>query len=246
MFDVTKSDLFKKINSLHQKGFNAMEVLSWMIDDCLAGFGVPMKQIPSEDLIPHLFELGGLYADEVIKQRPFADVLGLVYMEIVSHWQKKGSGQYFTPFEVAKLMSQMVNEPLPDKEVIRICETACGSGVMLLAFLSNYLDTPDVLRRLSLTMVDLDLVCSRMAPLQILANQHIFQLPLGELVAAQGDSLRDLKDLNLICWFQRKEVKEYYETHKPDTAKNSKKSGSTEILKIERPSTTAGEQLFLF
>lgn len=210
-FDVTKTELFKKITSLHQKGFNAMEVFSWMIDDCLAGFGVPMKQRPPKDLIPHLFELGGLYADEVIKQRPFADVLGLVYMEIVSHWQKKGSGQYFTPFEVAKLMSQMVNEPLPDKEVIRICEPTCGSGVMLLAILSNHIKQPDILKRLSLTMIDLDLVCSRMAPLQILANQLIYQFPLGELLAQQGNSLGNLKELNVIYWSQSPMVKEFYD-----------------------------------
>ena len=209
-FDVTKIELFKKITSLHQKGFNAMEVFSWMIDDCLAGFGRPLPAMPPKELHSHLFELGQLYAQEVIDRPPFTDILGLVYMEIVSHWQKKGSGQYFTPFEVAKLMSQMVNEPLPDKEVIRICEPTCGSGVMLLAILSNHIKQPDVLKRLSLTMIDLDLVCSRMAPLQILANQLIYQFPLGELLAQQGNSLGDLKELNVIYWSQSPPVKEYY------------------------------------
>lgn len=247
-FDVTKSDLFKKINSLHHKGFNAMEVLSWMIDDCLAGFGRRMPNIPPKELQPHLFELGQLYAQEIINQPPFTDILGLVYMEIVSHWQKQGSGQYFTPFEVAKMMAQMVNEPLPDKEIIRICEPTCGSGVMLMAVLSNHIKQPDVLGRLSLTMVDLDLVCSRMAPLQILGNQLVYQFPLAEIIAMQGNSLGNPSDLNLVFWSQSPEAKDYYDrTESEDSPADEQAQAATEITPDVVIAPPAGrEQLPLF
>ena len=56
----------------------------------------------------------------------YGDPLGEFYMSHISHGK---GGEYFTPFNVAYMMAEMMN-PEPDKTVLDPC---CGTGVMLLA-----------------------------------------------------------------------------------------------------------------
>lgn len=62
--------------------------------------------------------------------------------------------------------------PRPGGGLWRLCEPACGSGVLPLAFLHTLTERhgPGAARRWSLTAVDLDGDCARMAAAQLLAN----------------------------------------------------------------------------
>ena len=56
----------------------------------------------------------------------YGDPLGSFYMERFSYG---GNGEYFTPWNVAYMMAEMLNPKPTDK----VCDPACGSGIMLLA-----------------------------------------------------------------------------------------------------------------
>lgn len=189
------SEIVKSHNHL---GYNAVDWFNWMIDDCLAGFGKKIKTPWTEEQNKHLFELGKYYAEAVIKQ-PYHDVLGAVYQELSSNYGKKALGQYFTPFSVASMMSKIsyTSDLFEDKPVVRICEPCGGSGVMVLAFLNTLVEEgPELPRRLSITCVDLDMVCVKMCTLQIMANNLIHQTQLGELITLRGNTLGDPKGLD--------------------------------------------------
>ncbi|WP_316824716.1 Eco57I restriction-modification methylase domain-containing protein [Pedobacter miscanthi] len=57
----------------------------------------------------------------------YADKLGLQYTKKVSIDHKKSLGQYFTPIEVAKLMSQYC---VVNQETINILDPGCGVGIL--------------------------------------------------------------------------------------------------------------------
>ncbi len=56
----------------------------------------------------------------------YGDPLGSFYME---HFSYGANGEYYTPWNVALFMAQMM-DPKPDEIV---CDPTCGSGIMLLA-----------------------------------------------------------------------------------------------------------------
>lgn len=65
---------------------------------------------------------------------PDVDVLGELYMEHISHGH---NGQYFTPMPVCQMMAAMTGadvKPPVGPEPLRVCDPACGSGRMLLAW----------------------------------------------------------------------------------------------------------------
>lgn len=64
------------------------------------------------------------------------DFLGEIYALL--NLQAEQKGQYFTPYQIARLMSELTyedrSEDITSKGFISINDSACGSGVMLLAF----------------------------------------------------------------------------------------------------------------
>lgn len=75
----------------------------------------------------HLFaEIFGQVAIELEKPR---DVLGDLFGELELH--SKAKGQFFTPYHLSRMMADMLAE---DQERYRLCEPACGSGWMVIAF----------------------------------------------------------------------------------------------------------------
>lgn len=55
------------------------------------------------------------------------DVLGGIYMEIVSNWSAKGMGQFFTPTPICDMMANMtIGEP--EDRPVTVADPACGSG----------------------------------------------------------------------------------------------------------------------
>lgn len=63
--------------------------------------------------------------DEMRKENH--DVLGGIYMEIVSNWSAKGMGQFFTPIHLCDAMAQLTISDPPDNPVT-VADPACGSG----------------------------------------------------------------------------------------------------------------------
>lgn len=170
-----------------------------MLKDCMASFGIRLKEHEywTEEQTAHLFALGQQYA-QCVQANPFGDVLGHVYQELVSSYGKKMLGQFFTPASIARMTAEINYSPelFENQETVRFLEPTVGSSVMPLQFMSTvHNDNPEYLRKLSITGVDLDIVCVQMSTLQLLANNLIHQLNLGEIAVFHGDSLGRPDDL---------------------------------------------------
>ena len=108
------------------------------------------------------------------------DVLGKTYHDLELH--NKWAGQYFTPFEICRLMSKMTVgtiDQIPECGFITAMEPACGSGAMVLAMAADMKDSADAAlaadpeatvwsyqRNLHVTAVDVDAKCCHMAYIQ--------------------------------------------------------------------------------
>lgn len=93
------------------------------------------------------------------------------------------------------------NRPMPeDHGLVRACDPACGSGVMMLAFANEILTSqgPEGLLRLSVTGCDLDVYCARMFAVQAIATCNIHNVQLGECLVYRGNSLGPWEDLDVI------------------------------------------------
>lgn len=80
------------------------------------------------------------------------DVLGFVYEYLISNFAAnagKKAGEFYTPFEVSKLMSDIVAEHLKDREEIKIYDSCSGSGSLLINIgksASKYLNSKDSIK----------------------------------------------------------------------------------------------------
>lgn len=91
------------------------------------------------------------------------DVLGRLYMEL--EVSNDARGQFFTPYEIAKLMASMQFEDMPDegKEFITIYEPACGAGAFMIAIAQELRQQQ---RQFHVTAEDIDPVAVHMAYIQ--------------------------------------------------------------------------------
>ncbi len=70
-----------------------------------------------------------------LENEPEQDFLGKMYMSLnlASHWK----GQFFTPYNICKMMSQITvgdaEKRIEEQEYISICDPACGAGATLIA-----------------------------------------------------------------------------------------------------------------
>jgi len=120
--------------------------------------------------------LGNVYPEET-----YQDVIGSLYMELGMS-DSRHFGQYFTPWNVARMMAQMVLGT-PDfsqytvYNPMTICDPACGSGILLLAAASVLPREAIDQRRVAFYGVDIDETCVKMAQL----NMGLYGLihPLG-------------------------------------------------------------------
>ena len=189
----------EKLFSLHMThGYSSEQYLAWAVDDYLADLTQQKKNNPPpQDVMPILFELGQLYAKEVINNAPFSDILGRTYMDLVSRGGQKMLAQYFTPEPVARLMAQLNSadgiDRVPQDDLYRVYEPTCGSGVMLLQVCNAMAEHHGeaILERVSITAVDLDRMCSKMTSVQLLANAMMHQFSYGEILVLHGNSLGD-------------------------------------------------------
>ncbi|WP_126447965.1 N-6 DNA methylase [Sulfuricystis multivorans] len=178
------------------------EMLGFFISGVMSLCGLSEWHTIPEEIRPKINEAVEVYADIVESSKPFEDVMGPLYMELASRGGRQQLGQYFTPWDVASMMAQVIAGEKPEDtgRLLKVCDPACGSGVMLLAFAHHALFNwgEDALIRLSMTGCDIDAYCSRLTAVQLVANCNIFNFSFGEILVLCGDSLFPEKGMETI------------------------------------------------
>lgn len=100
----------------------------------------------------------------------FYDYLGELYMKIIERFSKPFKGQYFTPYNVSKLMAHITFD-IPDNiedKPITINDPCCGSGGMCIAFV-DLLDKRNInyLQHYIIYANDIDITCAYMTYIQL-------------------------------------------------------------------------------
>lgn len=101
----------------------------------------------------------------------FSDILGDVFHKLEVH--NGNIGQFFTPYEVSKLMAQMTFSPndirtfVEDHGWVSVHEPACGSGSSLIAFAEVMTKHGFSPRTMNITAVDIDSSCVHMTFIQL-------------------------------------------------------------------------------
>jgi hypothetical protein len=123
-------------------------------------------------------ELGRLFNLYVcaVEDMPFSDILGELFMRLDINSVR--AGQFFTPFPIAEFMSKVTFDSdtflgqVQEKGSVTVCDPACGSGVMLLAFAKVVHDAlgRDGTNKLELYGMDTDIRCVQMCRIQLRLN----------------------------------------------------------------------------
>lgn len=94
------------------------------------------------------------------------DFVGELYMSL--EFGNKDVGQFFTPYPVSQMMSQLVYSQKKDDDVITLNEPACGSGGMIVAFAETMrIDKRNYQTDLKVVCNDLDYDAVRMCYVQL-------------------------------------------------------------------------------
>lgn len=136
------------------------------------------------------------YAQALAKNEPFTDILGPAYMELASKWKQSSLGQFFTPQSIAVMMASLCGTAtVVPGGLTRVLDPACGSGCMLLSYMTviHQMGRADELKEFMFVGVDIDPVCADMTAVQVIANCNMHQLEVGELIVVRGDSLQPWK-----------------------------------------------------
>lgn len=110
-------------------------------------------------------ELGGMLT--LALEDDMSDVLGAVYMGLET--SSKVTGQFFTPDNISRLVSKMMDENVVStEEVITLNEPACGSSGMIIAY-AKALKEKDMnfQKMLDVKATDIDLACVYMSYIQL-------------------------------------------------------------------------------
>lgn len=109
------------------------------------------------------------------------DFLGEVYMQL--EIGNKDVGQFFTPYDVSKMMAKLIDVQKDDEGLITLNEPACGSGGMIIAYAETMKDQDiNYQEKLRVICNDLDYDVVKMAYIQLSL--------LGiDAVIMQGDSI---------------------------------------------------------
>jgi len=91
-----------------------------------------------------------------MEERPFTDLIGNYYMEFaISRKAQQMNGKFHTPQNICEMMAQALvdNTSASEKSTSTLCEPACGSGAMILAY--GHTLTPEARSRLRVTAIDI-------------------------------------------------------------------------------------------
>lgn len=116
------------------------------------------------------------------------DVLGRTYHDL--ELQNKWAGQYFTPYDVSRMMAQMtigdgahIRARIKERGFVTTQETAVGSGAMVIAFAQEMREAGiNYQQHLHVTAIDIDPKCVHMTYVQF----SLLHIPA---VVIHGDSL---------------------------------------------------------
>lgn len=113
------------------------------------------------------------------------DFLGQVYMQL--NLGNVATGQFFTPYHVSKMMSEIcftdIEKQLEEKDFITLAEPCCGSGGMIIAYAETLKEHGyNYQNQLFVETIDIDEMCFLMTYIQLSL------LGVGARVM-QGDSL---------------------------------------------------------
>lgn len=118
-------------------------------------------------------------------ENEFQDFLGKVYMSL--EFGSSANGQFFTPYCVSKMMSEInfieVEEKLKANDFITLSDPCCGSSCMIIAFAetmknNNY----NYQKQLFVEVIDIDEMCFMMSYIQL----SLYGIPARVML---GDSL---------------------------------------------------------
>lgn len=201
------SDRFRPLIEALDAGYQFWhrDMLRWMTSRGLEVMGLPAWEKIPDDAREQVDDALRIY-DQLVAEQPIgADILGTVYMQLVSRWGRDVLAQFFTPGTVARSLALMnlanaEDGPRPGGGLWRLLEPAAGSGVMLLSAMNVIAEQhgKGALCWWSFTAIDLDALCARMTALQVLANCAVHEAPLGELVVYQGNALGPLDELRVV------------------------------------------------
>lgn len=126
-------------------------------------------------------------------ERRMGDFIGELYMTM--DFGNQDVGQFFTPYHVSRLISDMTYKSKMDEQVITLNEPSCGSGGMIVAFAESMrLDNRNYQTDLRVICNDLDFDAVRMCYIQLSL--------LGiDAVVYQKNTLAPLDDPPGEIWF---------------------------------------------
>lgn len=112
---------------------------------------------PFADMSAHLVN--------IFEAQPFADHLGVIYMEVFGG--NKHLGQCFTPYSVSQVVARLaIGEPVAEFKTANDC--ACGGGALLIAACEHYHNAGvNYQTYLKLFAEDLDALCVHMCYIQL-------------------------------------------------------------------------------
>ncbi|MCO8402841.1 N-6 DNA methylase (plasmid) [Burkholderia cenocepacia] len=97
------------------------------------------------------------------------DLLGPLFMRL--DIRSRSAGQFFTPFEISKLMARLQlgdGHDIRAREFVTVCEPACGAGGMIIAFANALAEIKiDYQHAMHAVCRDIDLRCVHMAYVQL-------------------------------------------------------------------------------
>jgi len=107
-----------------------------------------------------------------LEENPKQDFLGRVYEELGLN--QKGTGQHFTPYHVAEMMSlmahddQSLSKEMPEQGYITVNDPTCGAGVLLIAFANVLRDKGINYQNYCLFVAeDIDITAAQMCYIQL-------------------------------------------------------------------------------
>lgn len=98
------------------------------------------------------------------------DFLGQVYMQL--NLGNVATGQFFTPYHVSKMMSEIcftdIEKQLEEKDFITLAEPCCGSGGMIIAYAETLKEQGyNYQNQLFVEAIDIDEMCFMMTYIQL-------------------------------------------------------------------------------
>lgn len=144
------------------------------------------------------FEWFKFFIEKLIAEKPYEDILGCIFTEI-TYLDKKRLGQSFTPHDLSKLISEILNGySSKTKTSYKFYEPTCGTGSLILATIGE-----SECQIAEVTINDLDLTLVKACYIQLALNQLINKKHKTLIIKSfNGNALIDFSKDHLISqWF---------------------------------------------